>query len=157
MMERRRPCINTTQVEIFMHPAISIIVPIYNAERWLVRCLESIVNQSFSDFEAICVNDASTDSSLSILKEYASQDPRIKIVDLPINRGEGGARNAGMETARGKYMGFVDSDDTVDTDFFEALYSVAENCSVDMVSAQIKQVDQRGIKFDMPFHVSVWN
>lgn len=140
-----------------MTPTISIIVPVYNAERWIRRCLDSIITQSFSDFEAVCVNDASTDSSLAILKEYALHDSRIHIVDLPVNRGEGGARNAGLQVARGTYIGFVDSDDTIDTDFYESLHSAAAESGADMVCAQIRQVDQSDRKYDIPYHTRLWN
>lgn len=135
-----------------MDPAISVIVPIYNAEQCLSRCLDSICSQTLPNFETICVNDASQDASLSILKEYARRDQRIKIVDLPANLGEGGARNAGIEIVRGKYIGFVDSDDTIEADFFETLYTDAEDCGADMVSTGIRQVDNQDIKHEMPTH-----
>lgn len=89
---------------------VSIIVPVYNVEKYLSKCLESLINQTLKDIEVICVNDGSTDNSLSILKEYANKDSRIKIIDKQ-NEGVSVARNTGIEVATGQYLMFVDSDD----------------------------------------------
>ena len=91
-------------------PKLSIIIPVYNVEKYLPKCLESILGQSFKDFEIICVNDGSTDNSLQVLQTYKKQDGRIVIVDKK-NEGSGIARNLGLSTARGNYVYFVDSDD----------------------------------------------
>ena len=88
-------------------PLISVIVPVYNVERYLRKCLDSIINQTFSNIEIICVNDGSKDSSLSIIKEYAARDKRIVVVDKE-NGGLSSARNAGLDIARGDYISFVD-------------------------------------------------
>jgi glycosyltransferase involved in cell wall biosynthesis len=94
-------------------PLISIIVPVYNVEKYLEECLDSILSQSFADFELICVDDGSTDGSPEILRKYADRDDRIKII-AQANRGSGAARNAGMEAARGDYIVFIDSDDFIE-------------------------------------------
>lgn len=99
------------------NPTLSVILPIYNQERYLAKCLDSIINQKFNDIEIICVNDGSTDSSLSILEEYSKRDPRIIIVDKP-NGGVATARNTGLDAARGKYLTFVDPDDYVHPDIY---------------------------------------
>ena len=95
-------------------PLISIIVPVYNTARWLPRCLDSIQNQTFTDWECILSDDGSTDESGVICDEYAAKDPRFRVIHKE-NGGVSSARNAGLEAARGKYIQFVDSDDYVDT------------------------------------------
>ena len=94
-------------------PKISVIVPIYNVEKYLAKCLDTILAQTFSDIEIICVNDGSTDNSRKILSEYAKKDSRIKIVDKK-NGGLSSARNAGMKVAQGEFISFIDSDDWID-------------------------------------------
>ena len=93
-------------------PLFSIIVPVYNTSAYLVECLDSILGQSFHDFEVICIDDGSTDGSLQILKHYAVTDNRIKLVSVP-NGGVSAARNLGMSLAQGDYLMFVDSDDWI--------------------------------------------
>ena len=95
-----------------MDPIISIIVPIYNVDKYLSRCIDSILNQTFKNFELILVNDGSTDKSLDICKYYKNIDNRKYIINKK-NGGLSSARNAGLEIARGKYIGFVDSDDYI--------------------------------------------
>ena len=90
--------------------ALSVIVPVYNTEKYLRECLDSIINQTFRDIEIICVNDGSTDKSLEILKEYAKQDTRIKIINKK-NEGAAAARNDGIKIANGDFVCFMDSDD----------------------------------------------
>ena len=92
---------------------ISIIVPVYNVEKYLAECLDSLINQTYQYIEIICVNDGSVDNSKSILEEYASKDYRIKIINQN-NQGLSAARNPGMREASGKYIMFVDSDDWID-------------------------------------------
>lgn len=103
---------------------ISIIVPVYNVEKYLSRCLDNLINQTLKDIEIICVNDGSKDSSAEILETYAQKDKRIVILNQE-NAGLSVARNNGMDIAKGEYIGFVDSDDWVDLDFFEKLYNTA--------------------------------
>ncbi len=115
---------------------VSIIVPVYNIEKYLCQCLESLVNQTLNEIEIICVNDGSTDGSSAILDEYASKDDRIKIINKE-NAGLGAARNTGMLEVKGEYIGFVDSDDYVDTTMYEKLYNNAKNYDSDMVMCTI--------------------
>ena len=115
-----------------MTPEISIIVPIYNVERYLDECLRSIEAQTFSDIEIICVNDGSTDSSPDIVREHASRDPRIHMIDKP-NAGYGHSINRGIEAARGRYIGIVESDDWIEPDMFETLHARAEEHELDIV------------------------
>ena len=115
------------------NPKISVIVPVYNVEKYLLECLDSIINQTLKEIEIICVNDGSTDNSLSILKEYASKDERIKIIDKE-NEGQGYARKVGLDIAKGKYILFCDSDDYYsELTAFEELYNYIEKVKVDVV------------------------
>ncbi|MFC0560061.1 glycosyltransferase [Halalkalibacter alkalisediminis] len=118
-----------------MNPKVSIIVPIYNVEKYLKRCLDSLVSQRLRDIEIIAVNDGSTDNSLLILKEYAKQDERIIVIDKE-NGGVSSARNKGLEKVRGSYIGFVDPDDWVDEHMYEQLYQMVlvENADISMCS-----------------------
>lgn len=101
-------------------PRFSIIVPVYNVEKYVGICLKSLINQSFSEFEIICINDGSTDNSLQILEHHARKDGRIKIINQA-NQGLGAARNVGIKAASGEYLLFVDSDDWIRTDALEIL------------------------------------
>lgn len=107
-------------------PIVSVLVPVYNVEKYLKRCLDSIVNQTLVNIEIICVNDGSTDNSLKILEEYRARDRRIKIVNKQ-NGGLPSARNAALDVAVGEYIGFVDSDDYIEPDMFEKLVNVARD------------------------------
>ena len=100
---------------------VSIIIPVYNVEKYLQKCLESLVNQTLKEIEIICINDGSTDKSEEILKIFAQKDDRIIVVNKE-NEGQSVARNVGIKLAKGEFLGFVDSDDWVDLDFFEKLY-----------------------------------
>jgi len=119
---------------------ISVIVPIYNTEPYLSRCLDSLVNQTLKSIEIICINDCSTDNSLSILRKYAAKYSQLKIINFEKNQGVSVARNAGMEIAKGEYIGFVDSDDYVDLDFYKKLYEKAldSGLTTDMIRGEIK-------------------
>ena len=113
-------------------PKVSVIIPVFNTEKYLTKCLDSVCNQTLSDIEIICVDDCSTDNSLNILKEYASKDNRIKLIEFKENKGAAVARNTGIIEAKGEYVGFIDSDDYVDLDFYEKLYNigVCENADI---------------------------
>ena len=123
-------------------PKISVIIPVYNVEKYLKRCLDSIVNQSLKDIEIICINDGSTDRSLNILQEYAQNDSRIKIINKE-NQGLSCARNDGTDISTGEYIGFVDSDDYIDLNFYEKLYEYAQNNNADIAVAGIKKANNR--------------
>lgn len=112
---------------------VSVIIPIYNAEKYLALCLDSVINQTFTDIEIICVDDGSSDSSLQISQGYAAKDDRIKIIHKE-NGGLVSARKTGLAAARGEYIGFVDSDDWIEPDMYERLYDAASKYQVDMVS-----------------------
>lgn len=114
-----------------MEPKVSIIVPVYNVEQYLPKCIESILNQTYRNLEIILVNDGSTDSSGSICDEYASKDPRIKVLQQK-NSGVSAARNYGLEIADGEYIGFVDSDDWLDDDMYSSLVDLAESNQADL-------------------------
>ncbi|MGP4106338.1 glycosyltransferase family 2 protein [Virgibacillus sp. L01] len=114
-----------------MKPTISIIVPVYNIELYIGKCLDSIIKQTFTDFEVIVVNDGSTDESGVICDEYAGRDKRIKV----LHKGYGGvssARNAGVETASGDYIGFVDGDDYIDVNMYKCLYTLCQKQNSDI-------------------------
>ena len=132
-------------------PKISIIVPVYNTEKYLRKCLDSLVNQTLSDIEIICINDCSTDNSLEILRKYASKDNRIKVIDFKDNRGAAYARNVGIEEANGEYIGFVDSDDFVDLDFYEKLYNKAIKTGADAVKGNVLEYDEKTGKSELTF------
>lgn len=110
---------------------ISVIVPIYNMEKYLARCLDSIVNQTYKDLEIILVDDGSTDNSRKICDEYAKKDKRIKVIHKS-NQGVSAARNDGIDIAGGEYYAFVDSDDYVSSKMFERLYSNAVRYNADI-------------------------
>lgn len=91
-------------------PKVTVILPVYNGQKYVHECLDSLISQSFPDWEAICVNDGSTDQTLSILQAYATKDPRIYVIDKP-NSGYGDSVNRGIDAARGKYVTILESDD----------------------------------------------
>ena len=103
-----------------MKDLISIIIPVFNAERTLERCLDSVLAQTHEDIEVICINDSSSDGSADILLRYAAKDPRMKVIDQE-KKGPASARNAGLEAAAGGYIGFVDADDFIDPVMYERL------------------------------------
>ncbi len=114
-------------------PAISVIIPVYNVEKYLRRCLDSVLNQTFSDWEAICVNDGSPDNSATILNEYASRDKRFKVINKE-NGGLSDARNVGMQHAHGEYILFLDSDDFIHPQTMEITHFFAMRDGTDIVS-----------------------
>lgn len=116
---------------------ISVIVPVYNVEEYLERCLDSIVNQTYSNLEIILVNDGSTDTSGEICDRYTQMDNRI-IVIHQINKGSSGARNAGLNVARGKYICFVDSDDYIEYKLYEILYKSIQLANCDMAILEVR-------------------
>lgn len=113
-------------------PEISVIIPCYNVEKYLAECLDSVLGQSFEDFEAICVNDGSTDKTGDILAQYANKDKRIKVITQE-NQGVSMARNAGLKVAQGKYIYFLDADDAIHSQCLEIAYYLAEKYQADLV------------------------
>lgn len=121
-------------------PKVSVIIPVYNVEKYLRQCLDSVINQTLTDIEIICVDDGSTDSSLAILEEYASKDDRIKILKQQ-NAGAGVARNTGLTIAKGEYLYFFDSDDFLELNALEKLYQQAICVSADICIFKFKDYD----------------
>lgn len=113
-------------------PKVSVIVPVYNMEKYLNECIDSLINQTLQDIEIICVDDGSKDNSLQILNEYARKDNRIKVIHKE-NGGVSSTKNAGIEAATGKYITFVDSDDWINLDGLEVLYNAAVENNADIV------------------------
>lgn len=122
---------------------VSIIVPVYNVEKYLRKCLDSLINQTLKAIEIICINDGSTDKSLEILEEYKNRDSRIILLNQE-NSGQSVARNRGIEIAKGEYLGFVDPDDWIDLDYYEKLYNAAISTNADIATAGIIRIT--GIK-----------
>ncbi len=118
---------------------VSVIVPVYNVEKYLANCLDTLVNQTLTDIEIIVVNDGATDSSSEIIKEYAAKYSNIIALDKQ-NGGLSDARNYGLSFAKGEYIGYVDSDDYVDYDMYELLYKKAKEGDYDVVECDLHHV-----------------
>ena len=114
-----------------MMPKISIILPIFNVEKYLDKCLETVTEQTLTDIEIICVIDKSPDNSIEICKRFQAKDKRISIIEKTANEGLGFTRNTGISYATGEYIAFIDSDDYVDRDMFKNLYEYAEEHNLD--------------------------
>ncbi|MCU7212133.1 glycosyltransferase family 2 protein [Turicibacter sanguinis] len=121
---------------------ISIIVPIYNVEKYLSKCVDSILNQSFKDFELILVNDGSTDESGKICDAYSLKDKRIKVIHQS-NKGVGSARNVGINCAIGEYIAFIDPDDYIHENMYEILYKASIKDEADIVICNFYLVDEQ--------------
>ena len=133
--------INFWHGDIFLKKEIiSIVVPVYNVEKYLNRCVNSLINQSYDNLEIILVDDGSHDSSPAICDYLAKKDDRIKVIHKR-NGGLSSARNAGIYIAKGKYIGFVDSDDDVESDMYEKMFSIAEQYNVDFVMSDYKRIE----------------
>ena len=130
------------------NPSISIIVPVYNIEEYLPRCIESILRQTYTNLQLVLVDDGSKDRSGALCDEYAKKDSRILVVHKE-NGGSSSARNRGIEVATGEYLGFVDSDDYVEPDMYgKMVTAILENgCNIVQVARDEK--DERGNKFIM--------
>ena len=118
-------------------PKVSIIVPVYNVENYIAECLNSLINQTLKDIEIICVDDCGQDNSMKIVEDFAKKDKRIKIVAHKENQGLGEARNTGIKNATSEYIGFLDSDDFVDLDYYKTLYNTAIKDDFDIVSSNV--------------------
>ncbi|WP_157143437.1 glycosyltransferase family 2 protein [Brachyspira pilosicoli] len=114
-------------------PKVSVVIPIYNVEKYLKKCLDSVINQTLKDIEIICVNDCSSDNSESIIKEYINKDNRVKLINNKNNYGIGYSRNIGIDNSLSDYISFIDSDDFVSENFIEELYSTALKNDADIV------------------------
>ena len=126
-------------------PQISVIVPVYKVEKYLKRCVDSILHQTFSDLEVILVDDGSPDNCPAMCDELAKADKRIRVIHKE-NGGLSSARNAGMRIAQGKYIGFVDSDDDVESEMYETMLEAAENHDADFVMSDYIRVSADGTR-----------
>ena len=117
-----------------MYPKVSVIVPVYNVEKYIGICIDSLLGQTLKDLEIILVNDASPDQSIDILRSYEKQYPdRIVVIDSRENKRQGGARNLGIRKAQGEFIGFVDGDDFVRNDMYEVLLNKIQETCADFV------------------------
>jgi len=132
---------------------VSVIVPVYNVEAYLPRCIDSLLEQTLSDIEIILVNDGSTDNCLEIIEQYMKIDERIRLVNKQ-NSGQSDARNVGLAQAKGEYIGFVDSDDWIETNMLELLYNAAKKQGCEVAVCNYSGVDINGTigvpKLEMP-------
>lgn len=134
---------------------LSVIVPVYNmaADGKLEYCLDSLVNQTIEDYEIIAVDDCSTDNSLEILRSYEKRYPgKIKVIASPINKKQGGAKNLGLEAAKGEWIGFIDSDDWITCDYYEKLLKKAEETGADMVGCDYHLTHEHSMKIGQVVH-----
>ena len=118
---------------------VSVIIPCYNVAKYLGQCLDSVLKQTFQDFEVICVNDGSTDKSLEILQQYAEKDARIKIIDQE-NKGLSEARNVALDMAQGDFIAFADSDDYYAPNFLELLLNTQKDTGADIVGCEFQKI-----------------
>ncbi len=126
---------------------ISVIIPVYNVENLLDRCLESVVNQTYTNLQIILVNDGSTDNSLSVCKKWKAKDRRIVLINKE-NGGASSARNAGLDAATGDWIGFIDSDDQIDLNFYEELLACAKKTASHVAAGAILSKRESGEVFD---------
>ena len=122
-------------------PCISIIVPVYNVEKYLQQCIDSILAQTFRDFELILVDDGSPDNCPALCDAAAEKDSRIRVIHQQ-NGGLSAARNAGLDAARGEWIGFIDSDDLIEVDMYEAMYHAAQKYQADLAFCALQMVDE---------------
>ncbi len=135
---------------------VSVIVPIYNVEKYVAQCLESIQKQTLDSFEILCIDDQSTDNSMKIVEEYAVIDNRIKIIKHSRNRGLSAARNTGLEHAKGKYIFFLDSDDMIIPETLKELYLYAEENELDEIYFNMKKVYESAVKELESIHKKIY-
>jgi glycosyltransferase involved in cell wall biosynthesis len=136
------------------NPLVSIIIPVYNAERYMARCLDSIAEQTFQSMEVIIVDDGSTDNTSAIVEVYLRKHPWFKCI-TQTNKGPGEARNSGIAASRGKYITFIDSDDYITPDFVEVLFNLAEENSADIAVCNFYVLLPNGLRFVYPFYTFV--
>ena len=122
-------------------PVISVIIPVYNVEKYLAKCIHSVQNNTYKHLEIICINDGSTDNCLDILRYFASRDTRMIIIDQN-NEGLSAARNAGLARATGEYVSFIDSDDFIHPLYFETLLNCIVKKKADIVSCECRKFDE---------------
>lgn len=123
---------------------ISVIIPVYNVEKFLPYSLDSIINQKYKNMEIIVINDGSTDESFRICKEYEKKDKRIKVINQ-VNKGLSAARNAGIDIATGEYIGFIDSDDIISNEFFEQLHKLIVETKSDIAECASIKISENDV------------
>ena len=128
-------------------PLISVIIPIYNVEKYLERCLNSVVKQSYSNLEIILVDDGSTDNSLSICQLYESKDERVRVYTKK-NGGLSDARNYGIHNSKGQFVALVDSDDWISEDYVQVLYDLLVKYNADVSVAELEETFTEELKFE---------
>jgi len=129
---------------------VSVVIPVYNTQRYLRQCMESVLAQTLREIEIICVDDGSTDGSVDVIKKYMAQDGRISLIQQG-NRYAGAARNNGMEHAKGKYIVFLDSDDFFERDMLESMYEAAKSSGAQIVVCGAREYDaSEGKTIDRP-------
>ncbi|MFJ9566080.1 glycosyltransferase family 2 protein [Streptomyces fuscichromogenes] len=138
-----------------MNPALSLVIPFCNVEPYLAACLDSIIKQTFVDFEVIMIDDGSTDTSREIADSYTRKDPRFRLFRQP-NRGPGPARNAGLRHASGRYIGFVDSDDIVAEDAYEQLIDSLQHTGSDVACGGVRRFN-RERSWPSPLHEGIFD
>lgn len=132
-----------------MKPIISVVVPIYNTEKYLEKCLNSILNQTLKEIEIICIDDCSSDNSCEIVEKFASKDTRINLIHHKKNLGPGGVRNTAIRAAKADYIASVDSDDSILPNMLEILWREAEKGKYDIICCGFIKVDESGNKLDI--------
>lgn len=135
-----------------MQPLISVIIPMYNVEKYLRQCIDSVLEQTYQNLEIILVDDGSPDNCGKICDEYAELDSRINVIHKK-NGGLSDARNVGIEIAKGEYITFIDSDDFITKDYVEYLYQLLENGNADMSVCQRLDVDEEGVSLNIKINV----
>ena len=126
-------------------PEFSVIIPVYNVEKYLGKCIDSILAQTFRDYELILIDDGSLDKSGEICEQYAMKDSRIVVVHQK-NGGVSAARNTGIDKAQGRYITFIDSDDSVENNYLSSMYTISED--IDLVIGGIKHIEINGNEYD---------
>lgn len=132
--------LNINRKEFVMNPKVSIIVPVYKVEKYLHECINSILDQTFTDFELILIDDGSPDNSGKICDEYAQKDSRVKVIHTK-NGGPSSARNIGIKISKGEYIGFVDSDDTIEIDMYEKMYNIGLKRNAEIVACGYVEIN----------------
>lgn len=140
-----------------MNPKVSVIIPVFNVEKYVEECLDSLLNQTLKDIEIICVDDGSKDKSLSILEKYAAKNNRVKVMHQE-NQGAGAARNLGLQAAKGEYLSFFDSDDFFDANMLEVCTETMDKDQSDVLVYAAKQYDHAtGVTTEMPWSLRIKN
>ena len=131
-------------------PKVTVLIAVYNAEAFLPECLDSLLAQTLPDFQAVCVDDASTDASLSILRDYAARDPRFEVIPLTENQGQAHARNVGLQQARGEVVCMLDADDWLSADALERLYQAFDDDTDSVLFDVVSVYPDREEPYPMP-------